>query len=199
MSRKALLKLPLLLFAIFIGLCSCDSRKSKNDLLKESVTNFKDSVGPIEIAKYFPEKNVIKETDTILNTGFRYRIISSVDMENAILRNISHDTFVEKQHFRKSIVKLQVFSENKLIFDEKIDSTFLHNYNSFTEEIGVDDLIISDLRLDNKSFLNKKLNKIFFRIRAFNPNHKLDKNINLHIDETGAYSMHTTKSYPIKV
>ncbi|WP_299554331.1 hypothetical protein [Seonamhaeicola sp.] len=195
---KALLnKLPLLFLLLTIAFCSCDSRKSKNDLLRESITKYKDSIEPIVIVKYIPEENRVTETDTILTTGFRYKISSSVDMNHAIIKEVATDTVIKKYHYRKSIVKLQVFSENKLIFDATIDSTFLNNYSGLVEEIKDADLIISDLRLDPKSLLSPKADKIFFKIRAYNPNHELDVRINLHIDKKGHYNMHTSKSYPI--
>lgn len=197
MFKRKLYKLPLFLLIILIGLCSCENRKSKKELLNESVSNFKDTIDPIKINKYLPEGHFKTETDTILSNGFRYKIVSAVDMDHAVLKQISKNTIVENQYYRQSKVKLQVYNDNKLIFDKVIDTTFIQSNTGFKSHLGQEELIISDLYLDPKSYLNIKGDKLYFRIRGFNPNNKLDTRINLLIDETGNYSLHSTKSYPI--
>lgn len=190
-------KLVLLFLIIILGLAiSCDSQKHKKDLLNQSIINFKDSIPPIEIARFIPQENKITVTDTILNNHFKFKIISSANMNQAILKQKNNNKLTENLYYRKSIVKLQLYYKDELIFDNDINTAFLKNNNDILAKIGKDDLIIRDLNLDPKTSLTDK-KVIYFNINAYNPNHELDVRINLHIDKTGKYTMHTTKSYPI--
>ncbi|WP_344786352.1 hypothetical protein [Postechiella marina] len=190
-------KLILLFLIMVLGIASsCDSKKYKKDLLNQSVSRFKNSITPIETASFIPQENKITVTDTILSNHFKFKIMSSANMDQAILKQNTNNQLTKSLYYRKSIVKLQLYYKDELIFDNDIDTAFLKNNTNILTKIGKDDLIIRDLNLDQKTFITNK-KAIYFSINAYNPNHELDFRINLHIDKTGKYTMHTTKSYPI--
>ncbi|MEZ4793494.1 MAG: hypothetical protein R2783_08565 [Gelidibacter sp.] len=112
----------IVLMLLFVGFVSCDGRKSKSVALRESIEEFKDSIGPIEIIKYIPEDYAEIVTDTLLSNGFRIKIKTYSDMEHGIVDSISViDSITTKTIKRDFISDVTVFKDGKEIFSKKID------------------------------------------------------------------------------
>ncbi|TYA72001.1 hypothetical protein [Seonamhaeicola marinus] len=127
MFKNLLLKIPVVLLAVFVGLCSCDSRKYKNDLLKESITKYKDSLEPIELVQYIPEYDIITETDTLLSNGYNIKIKTYTDMSNSVLQSFKTDSESVKLYFREVVSDVTVFKNDKLIFNQRFNNQFFSN------------------------------------------------------------------------
>ncbi|RYH71869.1 hypothetical protein EVU94_14420 [Flavobacteriaceae bacterium 144Ye] len=131
------------LFAVLlcVAFSSCDGRKSHKESLEESVTEFKDSIGPIENIKYFPEEYAETVTDTILSNGYRVKLKTYTDMENSVLNEFKVDTIVHKHYYREFIASIYIEKEGVEISNLNIDKDFIIKndessdfYKSFYED-----------------------------------------------------------------
>ncbi|WGD34651.1 hypothetical protein [Olleya sp. YS] len=138
-------KFIVLILAVFIALVSCDGRdrihKTPQEVLIENklLDSFSENI------KYFPKEYVESTTDTVLSNGFRVKIKTYTDMENAVLQSFTVDTIKNRHYFREVISEVVVFKENKQVFKQNIDDTFLSVIDT--------DYIINEMYLDEEKSL----------------------------------------------
>jgi hypothetical protein len=125
----------LFVLSIFIFL-SCDGRKTKSESLKESITQFKDSIGLLEITKFTPEEYTEVKTDTILDNNFSISIRTYTDMEKSIITKYKIDTITFIEHHRNWISEVKVKIRDKQIFNRKLDKEFF-----LENSIDIDDYV----------------------------------------------------------
>ncbi|WP_298239395.1 hypothetical protein [uncultured Algibacter sp.] len=155
---KALLhKLPLIFVLFGIVLCSCDGRKSKNDLLKESIIKFKDSIEPIEIVKYFPKEYEETQTDTILSNGYAVHIKAYVSMKDAVSNEYQIDSKTTiKDVFRKRLYEINVEREGVLIFNKLINTNFFSSHGKI-EKLNLSKTIVNNIEVNQELSMQDNL------------------------------------------
>lgn len=122
-------KLLFFLLVTVISFISCDGRKTKVEILKESVTKFKDSLGTLEIVEYIPKEYTEAKTDTILSNGFSISIKTYTNMKKSVTIKHKIDTITYVEHHRDWISEVKIKKNKNLIFDKKIDKEFFLKNN----------------------------------------------------------------------
>ncbi|WP_290699268.1 hypothetical protein [Lacinutrix sp.] len=124
---KNLLFLLTLVSVMFIG---CDGKDrvhlSNTEVLKEHklLDSFSESV------VYFPKEYNEITIDTTLSNGFRIKIKSLTDLENAQLIDFESDGIHNKHYFRELINIIEVYKNEKIIFKQTLTNAFLNKLNS---------------------------------------------------------------------
>ncbi len=150
-------KLLCLLAILIIGFTSCEGRKTQRQALSEDIEAFKKEV-EVEKIVYEPEAYMQREVDTLLYNGYRVKIKTYSDMDNAVLFTKIKDTINYQTYYRNFGFDILIEKNGKRIFNqyfnkEKVNSLFkfdtIKDYNFV--ELGVlksieinDDLSFSD-------------------------------------------------------
>ena len=145
---KHILFISILITVLFM---SCDGRQSQRESLEAAVTKFKDSVGIIEVIKYFPEEYSENVTDTILSNGYRVKIKSFSDMEHYVTQEFIKDTIVNKHYYRdyKSIVT--IYRNDEEILSKEIDKSSFFKQN-LLDEVDLKNVILQGVSLNQSDF-----------------------------------------------
>uniref|UniRef100_UPI0040488998 hypothetical protein n=1 Tax=Mariniflexile sp. TaxID=1979402 RepID=UPI0040488998 len=147
-------KLVVLLFILIVLFIGCDGRKTKSDLLKESVTKFKDSLGAIEIVEYIPEKYSEVKTDTILSNGFSISIKTYTNMKESVTSKHKIDSVTYVEHHRNWISEVKIKKSDQQIFNEKIDKDFFLKNNIQIDD-DLPDAINTKVWIDEEASIEK--------------------------------------------
>ncbi|TXG35973.1 hypothetical protein [Seonamhaeicola maritimus] len=183
---KALLKiLPILSFVTSVILWSCEGRKSKNDLLQESISKYNDDLVPVNIIKYYPEAYTEIVKDSILSNGFKVKIKTFTNMDKSITKVSKSHTTKFKDHFRKIESDVVVYKNDKLIFKETINNEFLMNHLGTSEDLK--NYIGNDIYINEEATLNT--NKLVLIASLYKPKNNNCISYNIIIDEHGVCTM----------
>lgn len=171
-----------LITALFM---SCDGRQSQRESLEAAVTKFKDSVGTIEVIKYFPEEYSENVTDTILSNGYRVIIKTFSDMEHQVVQEFRKDTIVNKHYYRdyKSIVT--IYKNDKEILSKNIDKSNLYNEN-LLEDDDLKNVILQGVSLNQADTQSEHLK---IDIWFCKPETDDCLNFKLSVDSDGKYEI----------
>jgi hypothetical protein len=126
-------KFVFVFLGLIVTLISCDGRKTKADLFKESVTKFKDSIGILEIVKYVPEMYSETITDTLLSNGFKVNIKSFTDMDHNIINQFKQDSIAYKYYYRELYSQITIKKEGNKDVNLLIDKKFIAKHDASFE------------------------------------------------------------------
>ncbi|WP_308992816.1 hypothetical protein QLS71_015860 [Mariniflexile litorale] len=152
-------KLIYFLLIVFVFL-SCTGGKTKKDSLKTSVEKFKDSIGVLEIVKYFPETYSETITDTVLSNGFKVKIKTYANMNSSVINTFEADTIVYKHFYRDYISEITVFKNDNKILSESIDKPFFLKHNNELKEY-FEIAILSGVWINDNEELTKDKTSIY--------------------------------------
>lgn len=176
----------LILVLIAISFTSCDGRKSKSESLKEAVKEFNDTIGPIEVIKYFPETYAETLTDTILSNGFKIKIKAFTDMTSNYLNEFTKDTILNKYYYRNYIADVIVYKNETEVFNKRINNSFFINYDeSFTSLLK--DKVLNGFWINEKYVQSN--NNIIIDFLFCKPETQSCIYFELYIDEKGDYKI----------
>jgi len=150
-----------------IAMCSCDGRKkafrsAQNDLIKNEIL---DSF--TETIRYYPKEYTEIVSDTILNNGYNMHIRLYSDMENAVIVEGKDNT-----HYRPFIVDVTITKENKEIFSDTIDNSFLLEKQIFDLNT-VRNFLVQDFWIENIAYIYNGTPTLF--LDYINPDSKEKK------------------------
>ncbi len=183
MSKNTLFVIPILLLVFFIGLTSCNN-KSKNDYLKESISQYQDSTKSIEVIKYIPREYSEIKTDTILSNGFIVKVITFSNMNTPLIKNSKLNFVNYKNYFRPIECDVIVFKNNKRIFKEYINVEFVSKHLAKTEDL--EDYINNSISIDQEASLLS--NKLVLTASLYKPESTNCISYQIIIDESGNYT-----------
>ncbi|WP_452597163.1 hypothetical protein [Pontimicrobium sp. MEBiC01747] len=119
--------LPLLLL-IAIVCISCDGRDraklSNAEVLKQH--NLLESFS--KHTEFIPKHYTEVVTDTILSNGYKVKIKTFSDMTNSITKQLKKESITHNIQYREFISEVSIFKDEKLVFNETIDDSFLKQY-----------------------------------------------------------------------
>ncbi|WP_372935539.1 hypothetical protein [Seonamhaeicola sp.] len=183
---KALYKIILLLILpIIITFCSCESRQSKNDLLQESISKYKNDFKLIEVKNYYPKTYNEIITDTILSNGYTVKIKTFTDMNNAVSVVSKTSTIYQTDYYRQVTSEVVVFKNNKLIFNKSFNSNFLKQH--VFENKNSNNFINNYVYVDEAASLNS--NKLVLIASQISPKSNTKDIYKIEIDETGLFTL----------
>jgi len=180
--------LPLLLLACIIFI-SCDGRNrtkhSNAEVLKQH--NLLESFSKHK--EYIPKQYTEVVTDTILSNGYKVKIKTFSDMNNSITKQLKKESVTHNIQYRKFISEVYIFKDDKLVFNETIDDSFLEKH--IPNISSLNESIIKGLAINEEKSL--ETNTIHLSISNCIP----DKTVNcpsyfIIIDEKGHFKIKHT-------
>ena len=166
------------IMATLLMLCvtSCDGKYRALESPAEKLEKSNLSKSFFDKEVYFPKSNIAIVTDTIISSGEHIKIkYYSLENQSVIGKNNSSDKQVITTHYREFESEIQVFKNNKLLFDDilnKFDFMGSKNPNFWNKAIlqyvWLDDLKSTTNRISiNCSFLEPitktyKTYKVYF-------------------------------------
>ncbi|WP_047545994.1 hypothetical protein [Psychroserpens sp. Hel_I_66] len=116
--KKLALFIPVILLLI---VSSCDSRKSKIDRLKNSVSEFNNNQKSIDLIDYYPKDYTEIKTDSIISNTFKVSVKNFTLKDQGIVLNqsIKNLNRTSKVH-RVFVSNIVVSVEEKIIYDRQI-------------------------------------------------------------------------------
>lgn len=144
----------ILLTLISVAFISCDGRKTHSESLQEAVEAFKDSVGPIEVIKYFPEDYAENVTDTILSNGFRVKIKTYTDMENSYLDAFEGEGTIYKHYYRNYKTDIVILKNDKEVLITTVGNDFMMKNNPSLDESFKEEMMMSGVWIDQSKSNN---------------------------------------------
>ncbi|WP_248722882.1 hypothetical protein [Seonamhaeicola sp. ML3] len=198
MFRKLIRRLPLFIIVIAIGFCSCDGRKSKNDLFKASVAEFNDSIDPIQITTFYPESYREHLKDTVLSNGYSVSIKTIVDMTDSISNTYrANKTTTVKDVFRKKSSQVIVKKNDKIIFDKIIDFNFYYDNGEIPKE-HLKNTLCNSVEVNQELSTGDSL-YLTTDIVSVTPELYTHYFFNLKIDTNGSYTLNRWRAYENKI
>lgn len=183
---KALYKIiPLLILPIIIAFCSCESRQTKNDLLQKSISKYKNDFKLIEVKNYYPKAYNEIITDTLLSNGYRVKIKTFTDMNNAVSVVSKTSTIYQTDYYRQVTSEVVVFKNNKLIFNKSFNSNFLKQH--IFENKNSNNFINNYVYVDEAASINS--NKLVLIASQISPKSNIKDIYKIEIDETGLFTL----------
>lgn len=144
----------LLFVLIAISFTSCDGKKSKSESLKDAVKEFNDTIGPIEVIKYFPDTYAETITDTLLTNGFQIKIKAFTDMSSNYLNEFTEDSIIYKHYYRNYIADVIVYKNETEVFNKRINNSFFINYDESYSSL-LEDKNLNGFWINEKNALSK--------------------------------------------
>lgn len=183
---KALYKIiPLLILPIIIAFCSCESRQTKNNLLQKSISKYKNDFKLIEVKNYYPKAYNEIITDTLLSNGYRVKIKTFTDMNNAVSVVSKTSTIYQTDYYRQVTSEVVVFKNNKLIFNKSFNSNFLKQH--IFENKNSNNFINNYVYVDEAASINS--NKLVLIASQISPKSNIKDIYKIEIDETGLFTL----------
>ncbi|WP_299521284.1 hypothetical protein [Winogradskyella sp.] len=112
------------LFLVFV-VSSCEGRKTKNQALSEDIEEFKKTV-TVEVPVYEPKSYLERQVDTLLHNGYRVKIKTHTDMDNAVLFTKIKDTINYQTYYRNFKFSILIERNGKRIFNNYFDKEHIN-------------------------------------------------------------------------
>lgn len=170
-----------LLLILTIGFTSCEGRRTTHQSLAKSVEEFK-AKHTFEKITYIPEVYNEIVTDTLLSNGFRVKIKTFSDMENAVIKTLEKDNVSKKTHYREHIGALEIYYRDKLITETNIDKS------NFFEVEHKDFWDSSVLKAVNLNFFSSLDNELLINVSYCIPETSDCKEFIVSVDNIGNYT-----------
>lgn len=116
---RYLITILLIVTSLFM---SCDGRTTKNESLKNSVSEFNKKQTPIDVVTYFPKEYTEVVSDTIIENSLSVRIKNYTNMNDNVLISESDSKVKKKKLHRVFESEIIVFKEDKTVYNTIINT-----------------------------------------------------------------------------
>lgn len=178
-----------LTFLISMVLVSCDGRdraqKTNIEVLKEHklFNSFSEHV------QYTPKEYTEVITDTILSNSFRVEIKTYSDMQTSVLQTVKENVITHKLYFREFISEVSIYKNEKMVFHETIDDSFLAKYIPNIK--GLEKSINNGITIEEEKSLDT--NSVYLTVSSCVPRTDNCPAYTIIIDEKGHFEIKKTE------